>query len=458
MKRNAFLSAGILAALTLLAVFAGFEPRQVLALAIFFMIILGTIFFWRFRLPFAFLGITLLLALGLLDVLHLIEFSGLDIILFLIGMMIVVGFLEENRFFEFLVGGLVRAVGPRPLLLVVALMVAGAVSAALVDEVTSILFMTATMIHLTARFRINPVPFVILQVFATNIGSSATVVGNPIGVMIAIRAGFTFQDFLRHASPISVAALVVAVPIGLLYYSRELRAWGRAMKREALLPREEAKPASPDPPRRLAVCLALFGGTVALLVLHSTLERLLGLEKNTLLIGVALAAAAASMFLDRERARELVERRVDWWTLLFFLMLFASVGTLDYTGTTALIARSLTAWIHDTRLLFVVLTWTIGILTGFIDNVLAVATFVPILQDIAATGVDVTAAWWGVLFGGTLFGNLTMIGSTANIVAIGMLERRRAGSVSFGQWIAPGAAVAFPTLALATLLLYVQFF
>ena len=144
--------------------------------------------------------------------------------------MILVGYLEENHFFESLVNTLIRYIGPRPLLLVVTLMIVGAISAALVDEVTSILFMTATMIHLTSRFGVNPIPFVIIQVFATNIGSSATVVGNPIGVMIAMRAGLTFQDFLRWASPISLCALLVTIPLSLLYYSKEIRDWKQKMK------------------------------------------------------------------------------------------------------------------------------------------------------------------------------------------------------------------------------------
>ncbi len=444
-----------LAALAALSAFAGFPPRQVASIAVFLAVVLGAIFFWRLRLPFALAGVTLLLALGLLDVPHLVEFAGLDIILFLIGMMIFVGYLEENRFFEYLVDGLVRAVGPRPLLLVITLMIVGALSAALVDEVTSILFMTATMIHLTSRYGISPVPFVILQVFATNIGSSATVVGNPIGVMIAIRAGLTFQDFLRWASPVTAAVLLLAIPLALLYFSGEIRRWGQIIRRGRQ--QAERSPAR-KPPQRLAVSLLLFAGTIAGLVLHSTLEGWLGLQKNSLLVGIALAAAAISLALKGERARDLVEHRVDWWTLLFFLALFASVGTLHYAGVTERVARSLVSSIQEPRLLFVTLTWTIGLLSGFLDNVLAVATFVPIVQDIAAAGIDVSAHWWGILFGGTLFGNLTVIGSTANIVAIGMLERRNAGSITFARWLLPGALVSIPTLALATLLLYLQFF
>jgi Na+/H+ antiporter NhaD/arsenite permease-like protein len=195
------------------------------------------------------------------------------------------------------------------------------------------------------------------------------------------------------------------------------------------------------------------------LVFHASLEKILGLQKNALLIGVAFAAAGISLLLERDRARELVEKRIDWWTLTFFMMLFATVGTLKYTGTTETVTRSLLAWVGgNPKILFFVITWMIGILTGFMDNVLAVATFIPVIQDIAKTGIDVTPYWWGILFGGTLFGNLTMIGSTANIVAIGILERQKIGHVTFGQWMKPGALVAIVTLGIATVLTYLKFY
>ena len=443
-------------ALSSLAYLTGFSWEQVASLSIFFMVILGTLFFWRYRLAFALLGISLLLAFGLLDIPHLIESSGLDIILFLVGMMIFVGYLEENQFFETLVNALIRTIGGRPILLIITLMAAGAVSAALVDEVTSILFMTATMIHLTSRFGVNPIPFVILQVFATNIGSSATVVGNPIGVMIAMRAGLTFQDFLRWASPISLCSLAVTVPLSLLYYSKEIRKWKGRMKGKAL---EKEKAWSEEDSRRWLICMILFVGTIAGLILHASLEKILGLQKNVLLIGTAFMSAGICLLLEKDHARELVERRVDWWTLSFFMMLFASVGTLKYVGTTEVVTQSLIAWVGgNPKILFIVITWVIGILTGFMDNVLAVATFIPIVQDLGKAGIEVTPIWWGILFGGTLFGNLTMIGSTANIVAIGIIERQKIGHITFGQWIKPGAIVSIVTLAMATFLLYLQFY
>lgn len=173
-----------------------FSPRQVMASLVFLSVICGTLFYWPFRLTFAFGGIALLLSTGLLDLPHIIEFAGLDIILFLVGMMTLIGFLEEKRFFEYLLARVVDAIGHHAYLLLAVLMALATLFAALVDEVTSILFIMSTIFHLTKRYRVNPIPFLLMMVFTTNIGSSATVVGNPIGVMIAMRAHLTFADFL----------------------------------------------------------------------------------------------------------------------------------------------------------------------------------------------------------------------------------------------------------------------
>jgi Na+/H+ antiporter NhaD/arsenite permease-like protein len=186
--------ASILIVTAIALTFVGFTTKQILSTLVFLMIICGTLFYWKFRLGFAFSGLAVLLGTNLLDIPHVIEFAGLDIILFLVGMMSVIGYLEENHFFEYLVAKVVDNVGERPYLLMAILMILSTFFAALVDEVTSILFMMSTMFHVTKRYKVNPVPFLLMIVFATNIGSSATAVGNPIGVMIALRAGLTFAD------------------------------------------------------------------------------------------------------------------------------------------------------------------------------------------------------------------------------------------------------------------------
>lgn len=163
------------------------------------------------------------------------------------------------------------------------------------------------------------------------------------------------------------------------------------------------------------------------------------------------------MFLEKDRARELFETRVDWWTLTFFLLLFSSVGALKYVGVTDLLGKALFALGggDPVTMLAVVLVAT-GVLSAVLDNVLAVAIFIPVVSGITSLGIPTEHLWWGMLFGGTLFGNLTIVGSTANIVAVGMLERRKLATISLGDWLKPGALVVLATSLVAFLLIAAQ--
>ena len=458
----------ILGCISVTVSFAGLNPEQIAAVTIFASLIVGTLLFWRFRLAFALVGIAAMLGLGLLDTDTMIEFAGFDMILFLVGMMIVVGFLEEKKFFEHLLGKIMRGVGNNPIKLVVVLMLMSALFAALVDEVTSILFMTATVLHLTGKLRISAIPLVMMTVFATNIGSSATVVGNPVGVLIAMRAELTFMEFLRWATPISIAGLGVAIPLSLLYFRKYIKQMGDALRSEKsenmLVESNTLSSSTSSSTMELSVQKEnfkipwiIFIGTIAALVAHSPLEEALGLEKNVLLPGVAFAAAGIVLFLNHNKAREMVERRVDWWTLAFFIFLFASVGTMKMLGVTTILAEGMydLSGNDETNLFFIFVPIT-SILSALMDNVLAVATFIPVVHEFGDMGVDNYPFWWGMLFSGTFFGNLTLIGSTANIVAIGMLERRKRGNISLKEWIKPGAVISVPTMALAAMLVYLQ--
>ena len=436
----------------------GLTTPQTIAVAGFCVVLYGAIFFWRYRLAFACFGIALLMSLGLLDVPHLVEFAGLDIILFLIAMMTVIGFLEENRFFEFVIDHLLLRVGPHPRRIMVVMMAMAAVSAALVDEVTSILFMVAAMLSLLGRAKIKPNPFILMLVFTTNIGSSATVVGNPIGVIIALRSGLTFLDFIRWAAPISVVCLVLTIAICLRWFAKDIKALkgvlAGARGERQLEQIVEEEHVTKKGIRRSGW---LFGGVIAGLVCHHPLEYWLHLPNNTMLLGVALIGAGLALAISGDKARELIEKRVDWWTLAFFLMLFASVGTLKQTGVTGVLAQHIIQLSGGSvPILTTLFAWSSGLLTSVMDNVLAVATFVPIVNDVAALGMQTFPLWWAMLMGGTLGGNATLIGSTANIVAAGLLERRKVGEITFAEWLKPGLAVAIPTLLLANLLVVLQ--
>ncbi len=433
---------------------ANLSQNQVVSVGIFAAIIFGALFFWAYRLAFAFMGLAAMLLTGTIDVKRIVEFAGLDIILFLVGMMILIGFLEERRFFEHIVDAVVAKVGGTGRRLVVALMIMAAISAGLVDEVTSILFMAATVFSITTRLSLKPLPLLMMVIFATNVGSAATVVGNPVGVMIALRGGLTFTDFLRYATPVAAACLVVTIFICLFVFRKYIRELDAALKAAPGAPVDEHTQTH----HAFWGPAALFGGVILTLVLHTQIENWLGLAKNSMLLGGALAGASIALLATGVHARELVERRVDWWTLSFFLALFASVGALQLTGVTTEVANGVAGISDSDSIRFLAFTGFAAVLSALMDNVLAVAMFIPVVSDLGLAGVDNFPFWWGLLFAGTLFGNLTMIGSTANIVAVGMLERRKLDQVTFLGWLKYGVLVAVPTMALAMVMVYLRFY
>lgn len=456
--RNAFFYVFCIILVTIASSSLGLAPEQLAAVAGFSSIFFGAIFFWQYRLGFAFLGVAFLLTAGLIDIPHIVEFAGLDIVLFLIGMMIIVGFLEEKKFFEHLVNKLITLVGMHGKLLLVLMLVASAISAALVDEVTSVLFMAAAMLNIVSRYKLNPVPFIIMIVFATNIGSSATVVGNPIGVIIAMRSGLGFMDFIRWATPISIIVLIAAIILLFIYYRKDINKLHEAMAKHkkdidsGILMNEKAAT-----PKAVHISGAIFAFVVLGLIFHGQIEQCFSLAKNTMLLGMSIIGAAIVLLIGKHEARDIVEKRVDWWTLCFFLLLFASVGTLKYQGITNVFAeRIINLAGNSVPGLMGICIWSSGALTSVMDNVLAVATFVPIIKDIGATGINIFPLWWSILFGSTLLGNLTIIGSTANIVAVGLMEKRKLGAITFFEWLKVGIAVAIPTLIIAHLLLLAQ--
>ena len=436
----------------------GLSTPQTLAVGGFCIVLFGAILFWRYRLAFAFVGVSLLMAAGLLDVPHFVEFAGLDIIIFLVAMMTIIGFLEQKKFFEWVIDHLLLVVGPHPRRIMIVMMIMAAVSSALVDEVTSILFMVAAMLNLLEDSKLSPVPFIIMLVFTTNIGSSATVVGNPVGVIIALRSGLTFLDFIRWATPITIVVLAVAILICLAVFAKDIRALkGVLAGKRGTKHLQHMVEAEHVTKRGIRIAGWLFGAVILGLVLHHPLEELLQLPKNTMLLGVAMLGAGAALGISGEGARDLVEKRVDWWTLAFFLMLFASVGTLKQTGVTGVLAQQIIELSGGrVPVLTTLFVWSSGVLTSVMDNVLAVATFIPIIHDVSTTGLQTFPLWWAILMGGTLMGNATLIGSTANIVAVGVLERRKLGEITFAQWLKPGTLVAIPTLLIANLLLLAQ--
>jgi Na+/H+ antiporter NhaD/arsenite permease-like protein len=419
----------------------GFDKAQVVSLGIFLAVIMATLLFWQFRLAIAFLGIATLLGARVLTLKTFVESSELPIILFLVGMMVTVGALKDLGFFSWIIQsviGMKNMTGP---LFITILMFLSGLMACLVDEVTSIVFVSALIFQVCDTLKVRPVPFIIIAVLATNIGSAGTMLGNPVGILIGHKAGLTFEDFMVWAFPVMLVSLCVALAILLVFYRHEI-----AQLTERLRGRREMGlglgPLVRVPYRR---GLVLLGALMVLIASHHRVERLLGVETNTMLIVAPLVVAGVLMILRRDRARHYIETEVEWWTLLFFMLLFAVAGTLEHTEVTNRIAKDFSGSFSGARsLMLPVILFTSALGSAFVDNVVFVAAFVPVVKDLHQTPL-----WWALLFGACFGGNATMVGSTANIVALGMLEKRYRGHIRFLDWLKVGALVSLVTCLVA---------
>jgi len=449
-----------MATLVLGALTAGFAARngglnfhQALSVGIFSASIMGTLFFWEFRLSFAFLGSSLLLMTKAIDLDNFLRLTTLEVVLFLAGMMIVVELLKDSGFFAWIVARILRVrrlTGRKFTLLIIVL---SAVLACVVDEVTSIIFMVAAILEICDYYEVDPVPFVIISIMATNVGSAATVLGNPIGILIATKAGLSFEDFILKALPLAAVCLAAVAGIMSWWFRRPIREMSRRLNElqaDEILLRLITVPMD----RQLRIGMGIFGLMIVGIALHHRLEILMGLERNTLLLIMPLITAGVIMMWKHHKARAYVEHGIEWWTLLFFMLLFAQAGTLKYTGATDIIAaRFLDIARHNPHLLTGIVLWTSSIGSSLLDNVIVVVTAIPVISSFFEFGVGTQTLWWSLLLGGCLGGNITLIGSTANIVAIGILEKEKHVRIRFSQWIGVGLIVGLSTTAIAWALL-----
>ncbi len=434
------------------------QTQQAIAATVFIALVAGTLMFWKFRVAIAFIGIVILLLTKTIDLAHAIEFMNLDVILFLMGMMIIVGLLRRSSFFRWLLAQGLQYLKFEPYRIFVIFVVLAACMAALVDEVTSILFMVALTLDFCNFFKLKPVKMVIVVVFATNIGSSWTVLGNPIGILIALRSGLTFEDFLQTAFPIGIINLAVILVLGLIWMRQDLKDFKDQVERYSSKVKEQfLKDLATLPDKKLFLgSSAIFVSVILLLALHHRLELALDLEPNTLLIGVSLLGAGIVMLWKRNEARTIFMEDVDWWTLIFFMFLFAKAGALKYVGLTDLVGESLLniTGSQNMPLLITLVLWMVGFASAAADNVVVVATFIPVLQYLTQH-LESNTLWWALLLGGCYGGNLTMVGSTANIIALGLLEERENYHMHLKFWIKFGFFGAIVPMIIGTLALII---
>jgi Na+/H+ antiporter NhaD/arsenite permease-like protein len=257
----------------------------------------------------------------------------------------------------------------------------------------------------------------------------------------------------------ALACLFVAVGILLFWYRKPIAFLDQQMKKlganEILI-----KLISVPPEKNLKLSLWIFGIMLFFISLHHRMEIAWSLPPNTVLLVVPLVFSEVVMIWKHRKARKYIEKDVEWWTLLFFLLLFVQAGTLKYTGATVFIAQHILSAVGSSMtLLSCAILWISAFGSSILDNVVLVAAFIPVVQGFQHLNVDLKSLWWALLFGGCLGGNITLIGSTANIVAIGILEKEKRVKISFMDWLWVGLSVGLITTVMVMVaLIFLPFY
>ena len=381
---------------------------------------------------------------------HHIDFNTLAL---LIGMMIQVLVLSKTGLFRYLSVWAAQKTNGNPVALLISLSVMVALCSALLDNVTTVLLTVPITFTLTKDLKISPLPFVLAQIIASNIGGTCTMIGDPPNIMIASKVKeLDFNAFIVNLTLPCVISFVLCIGILLFLYRKEFAKASKNHNRVmniklAGLIRSEGL---------LWRSLFTLAFTIALFCAHGFIPNW-GIESGT------IAVAGASMLLlltmpDREKALEHVLSKVEWTTIFFFVGLFVLVGGLEVNGVINwLAAQTMQLTGGEPVATTMSVLWLSAIMSAFVDNIPFVATMIPLVQDMGAMGyADLEPLWWALSLGACLGGNGTVIGASANVVALG-LARQHKLRVSFMQYFVVGFPLMLLSVAISSVYLWIRF-
>jgi Na+/H+ antiporter NhaD/arsenite permease-like protein len=397
-------------------------------------------------------GASLMLLIGATDAGHAFfsEEAGIDwnVIFLLLGMMLIVAVLKRTGVFEYIAIWSVKRAKARPFRVMVILVVVTAVASAFLDNVTTVLLIAPVTFLVCERLGVPVAPFLIAEALASNIGGTATLVGDPPNIIIASRAGLSYNEFLVHLAPLVVLLLAVFVGLCRWLFRRAFRYDpDRAATVMALRERDAIRDG-----RLLVVSLVVLAVVTAAFVLHTVLH----LEPSVVALVGGLVLLAASRLEAQEVAKD-----VEWPTLVFFAGLFVMVGALVATGVIGRISQAAADAVAGRMwLASMVLLWGSAALSAIVDNIPYVATMSPVVAELANAGgggQESQVLWWSLALGADLGGNATAVGASANVVVLGLAERagRR---ISFWEFTRYGLVVTVVTVGLSVPYLWLRYF
>jgi len=347
------------------------------------------------------------------DAMHAID---MNVIFLLMAMMIIVGVMKKTGVFQWLAYKSYELAKGNIFVLAAILMTVTAVVSAFLDNVTTMLLMIPVTIEIAITLQVNPVAFLLPEAFASNVGGTATLIGDPPNIMIGSYAKLTFVDFVSNLTVICIICLVATV-IYFVWWYRKDYAGAKVEDYRGMVAklREEYTITNK---KLLIQCLAVLAVTIFLFIIHGPLK----MEPSI----AALVGSAILMVVSRENIVEMLEKEIEWPTLIFFMMLFIVVAAAEHTGLIQMIAD----WVRDISrgnlvVAIVMILWVSALASAIIDNIPFTATMLPIVAYLTQVipGAQGGILWWALALGACLGGNGTMIGASANVVTVGMAEK-----------------------------------
>ncbi len=389
------------------------------------------------RTKVALIGACLVVMTQTIDQEQAIEAIDFNTIGLLAGMMLIVRLTEPTGVYNYLAIRAGQIARGRPFWVVVALSTTTVVLSAFLDNLTTVLLMVPITFLLADTLDIDPIPLVLIEIIASNIGGTATLIGDPPNILIAGATGLSFGEFIVNLAPIALLTSVVVTGVLYLFFRGRLQVAPEARDRVMRL---DARKSIEDM-RELKRTMPVLIVTILLFFVHKQLH----IEPAT----VALAGAAVMLLITSEQVEKALEG-IEWATLFFFLALFVMVGALEETGAIAEVADgvgSLTDGDRTAELLGI--TWVAALGSGIVDNIPFTATMIPVVEQLQGGDTGDDAYWWALALGACFGGNATLIAAAANVAAAGMAER--AGRpIGFVEFLKVGLPVTLLSMIMAT--------
>ena len=362
-------------------------------------------------------GAMLMILLGIINqetAIHHIDFNTLGL---LMGMMVIVNITSETGLFNYLAIWAAKKVEAKPISLLVALSLLTAVCSALLDNVTTVLLTVPITFSITKQLNVDVKPFLIAQILASNIGGTATLIGDPPNIMIGSAVGLQFMDFITNLTAICALIFIVTIALLILIYGKKLHTTDEL--REKVMQLDEKSQIVE--PRLLKKCLFALAITISLFVLHGQLH----LDTAT----AAMTGAGLLLLISFPQKEAMIAKvlsKVEWLAIFFFAGLFILVGALVETGVIKMLAEEAIKITNgDLTATSMLILWMSAYASAFIDNIPFVATLIPLIQDMGQMGMtNLDPVWWSLALGACLGGNGTLIGASANVVVASMAAQR----------------------------------